>query len=148
VAAGDSLAEEERVSTHWGLADDMAAGAGTEDVGPCRGGALGAVEVEVGAWCSYAEAAHTSHSRAAGQWAVASGREAGLGHPGEGTCFGLRGRAGWVVDGGRNGELSRRALAVQHSGRLAQRVLWARASARALGESEWWVVVRKMLWGG
>lgn len=52
MAAGDSLAEEERVSTHWGLADDMAAGAGTEDVGPCRGGALGAVEVEVGAWCS------------------------------------------------------------------------------------------------
>ena len=28
MAAGDSLAEEERVSTHWGLADDMAAGAG------------------------------------------------------------------------------------------------------------------------
>ena len=79
---------------------------------------------------------------------VASAWEADLGHPGEGTCFGLRGRAGWVVDGGRNGELSRRALAVQHSGRLAQRVLWARASARALGESEWWVVVRKMLWGG
>lgn len=44
----------------------------------------------------------------------------------------------WMADGGRNGELSRRALAVQHSGRLAQRVLWARASARALGESEWW----------
>ena len=43
MAAGDSLAEEERVSTHWGLADGMAAGAGTEDVGPCRGGALGAV---------------------------------------------------------------------------------------------------------
>jgi hypothetical protein len=31
------------------------------------------------------EAAHTSHSEAAGPWAVASGREAGLGHPGEGT---------------------------------------------------------------
>ena len=50
VAAGDSLVEEERVSTRWGLADGMAAGAGTEDVEPCRVGALEVVEV--GASCS------------------------------------------------------------------------------------------------
>ena len=48
------LVEEEHASTHWDLVDDRAAGAGagagTEDVEPCRVGALGAVEE--GAWCS------------------------------------------------------------------------------------------------
>jgi hypothetical protein len=46
------LAEEEHASIHWGLADGKAAGAGagTEDVGPCRVEALGAAAE--GAWCS------------------------------------------------------------------------------------------------
>jgi hypothetical protein len=48
-AGGTGLAEEERASTHWGPAGDMAAAAGSEDVEPCRVAALGAVE---GAWCS------------------------------------------------------------------------------------------------
>jgi hypothetical protein len=47
-AGGTGLAEEERASTHWGPAGDMAA-AGSEDVEPCRVAALGAAE---GAWCS------------------------------------------------------------------------------------------------
>lgn len=57
-AGGMDLAEAERGSTHWGLAGGRAAGAGTEDVGPCRAGALGAVEV--GAWCSSALASSVS----------------------------------------------------------------------------------------
>lgn len=59
------LVEEEHASTHWDLVDDRAAGAGagTEDVEPCRVVALGAVEE--GAWCSYGEGAHKSHSQAA-----------------------------------------------------------------------------------
>lgn len=49
-AGGMGLGGEERASTHWGLAGGRAAGAGTEDVEPCRDGALGAAEE--GAWCS------------------------------------------------------------------------------------------------
>lgn len=49
-AGGMDRGEEERASTHWGLAGGRAAGAGTADVEPCRDGALGAAEE--GAWCS------------------------------------------------------------------------------------------------
>jgi hypothetical protein len=55
-AGGMGRAEAVRASTHWGRAGDMAAAgaagaaAGSEDVGPCRVGALGAAEE--GAWCS------------------------------------------------------------------------------------------------
>jgi hypothetical protein len=49
-AGGMGLAEGERASTHWGPADDMVAAAGSEDVEPCRVGALGAAEEA--AWCS------------------------------------------------------------------------------------------------
>lgn len=52
VAGGMDLVEEEHASTHWDLVDGRAAGAGAgiEDVEPCRVVVLGAVEE--GAWCS------------------------------------------------------------------------------------------------
>ena len=79
----------------------------------------------------HAEVAHRRHWEAAGPWAVASGREAGLGHPGEGTWC----RAAVVVCGA----VTAGALPVRRSG-------WGVGSSAATKETS--VVVREILWGG
>lgn len=88
----------------------------------------------------HAEVAHRRHWEAAGPWAVASGREAGLGHPGEGTWC----RAAVVVCGA----VTAGALPVRCSGLGWQQRSYKRDVGGGAGDPLGRVRCHKILAGG